>query len=338
MFNSYSSSRHPTKRVDPLSISTYPSSQRQKEDNSDDSHSSSSSSPETVSPSPHFGTGVRSKGDRKIHSKASSILTRPSLDTYHGSSDPSGLSKLKSQQPWVAEPSGYKEKKNSPQSPRSKGTDPNYLASRQGSVGGYLGEAGGGTSGQPQSWTGSSALAAQQPTGRQPEYTFDGSSRIPDTERDHHASNIPTERLSTTVQSSRSPPNPTTSIPRRKEEDSPTYNPQGSGWGREGSSQPADPSSTKPYGQYSPTDTTQLQYEAPHSHASQVQGSSGSRQKGITWVEESLRPSDRDLRSNPSVGPTESHPWGGQPLGPPAGWSANPLRRVSFLLPLHQIF
>jgi hypothetical protein len=135
------------------------------------------------------------------------------------------------------------------------------------------------------------------------------SSRIPYTERDRRASIIPTDTLDTTAHSSRSPPNPTTSIPQRKEEDNPPYNTRGSGLGREGSSQPADPSRTKPYGPYSPTDTTRSpQYEAPYTH-----------------------PTGRNPSSNPSVGATGSHPWGGQPTGPPPGWSAHPPHRVFFL-------
>jgi hypothetical protein len=120
------------------------------------------------------------------------------------------------------------------------------------------------------------------------------SSRTPYTERDRRASIIPTETQDTTAHSSksRSPPNPTTSIPQRKEEDSPPYNTRGSGWGREGSSQPADPSRTKPYGPYSSTDTTRpLQHKVPYSHASQVHGSLGlgashrpeSKLKPIWW-------------------------------------------------------
>jgi hypothetical protein len=157
------------------------------------------------------------------------------------------------------------------------------------------------------------------------------SSRIPYTERDPRASIIPTETLDTTAHSSesRSAPNPTTSIPQRKEDDSPPYNTRGSGWGREGSSQPADPSRTKPYGPYSPTDTTRSpQYEAPYTHPSKVQGSVGSQRAENTWGAESSRPTSRNPSSNPFVDTTGSHPLGGQPNAPLPGWSANPPHRV----------
>jgi hypothetical protein len=158
------------------------------------------------------------------------------------------------------------------------------------------------------------------------------SSRIPYTERDRRASIIPTEALDTTAYSSTSPPNLTASIPQHKEEASSPYNPRGLGWGREGSSQPADPSRTKPYGPYSPTDTTRSpQYEAPYTHLSKVQGSLGSQRAENTWGAESSRPTGRNPGSNPSVGAMGSHPWGGQPTGPPPGWSAHPPHRVFFL-------
>jgi hypothetical protein len=158
------------------------------------------------------------------------------------------------------------------------------------------------------------------------------SSRIPYTERESRASDIPTETMDTIAHSSRSPPYLTTSIPQREEDDSSPYNTQGSGWGREGSSQLADPSRTNHYGPYSPTDTTRPpQYEAPYSHPSQVQGSLGSQRLENTWGAESSRPGVWGPSSNSAVEATGSHPWGGQPTGPPRGWPANPPHRVFFL-------
>ena len=101
-----SSSRHPADRVDRSS------QRRDEEDSSDDSCSNDGSGSETAAPSPRSRRGIRSRGDYKTRSKAPSVLTRPPLDNDHGSSDSSDLSKLKSQQPWVAEPSGYKEKES----------------------------------------------------------------------------------------------------------------------------------------------------------------------------------------------------------------------------------
>ena len=206
--------------------------------------------------------------------------------------------------------SGNKEKENprllgepssSRQEPQVRETDVDYGTVGQGSVGGYRGEASGGASGQPRPWTGKPAPALapssmQQPSGRQPEYT-----------------------------SSRPPPNPTTSIPRRQE-DSPSYNTRGSGWG---GSQPADPSRTTPYGAFPHTQTPQ--YVAQYSHPSQTQGSLGSQRPGNTWDGGSSRPSGgRDSSSNPSTGATGSYPWGGQPTGAPPGKSTHPPHRVYF--------
>ena len=85
-----------------LSISSsYPNSQpRRGAGSSDESDSSSGSDSgsETDSLTPHMGEGVRGR-DQRMRCNASFISTRPPLDTYQGSSDPSGLSKSKSQQP-----------------------------------------------------------------------------------------------------------------------------------------------------------------------------------------------------------------------------------------------
>jgi hypothetical protein len=224
--------------------------------------------------------------------------------------------------------------------PRARGTDDDYVFRRSGSIGGYQGEVTGGISGHPSDSenrsgykeesvrsSGQQSSSRQDPRVRGKDEDVAGSqdmsglsSRIPYTERDRRASIIPTETLETTAHSSksRSPPNPMTSIPQRKEEDSPPYNTRGSGWGREGSSQPADPSHTKPYGLYSPTDTTRSpQYDAPYTHSSNVQGSLGSQRAENAWGAESSRPTGRNPSSNPSVGAMGSHPWGGQPTGPP---------------------
>ena len=134
-----------------------------------------------------------------------------------------------------------------------------------------------------------------------------GSSRIPYTERDHHALNLSTETTDTTAHSFGFPPNPTTSIPQ-SEEDSPPYNTRGLGWERERSSQPA-PS----------------QYETPYSHPSQVQGLLDSQLPGT----ESSRPWDPS--SNPSFGAAASHLWGGQPTTASPKWSTNPPHCVFFL-------
>jgi hypothetical protein len=246
--------------------------------------------------------------------------------------------------------SGNKEKESarslgqpssSRQEPRVRGTDADYGPGGQGSVRGYRGEASGGASGQPQPWIGKPAPAfvassMQQPSGKQPEYMSGGSNRIPYIERDNRRSTIPTETMGATAHSSRSPPNPTTLIPQHKE-DSPPYHTRGLGWRREWSSPPADPSRTIPFGAF-PT-ARPPQHEAQYSHPSQVQGSLGSQRQENTWDKGLERPSgDRDLISNPSADATGSHPWGGQPTGPPPGWPAHPARRVFFPSSLPQNF
>jgi hypothetical protein len=141
----------------------------------------------------------------------------------------------------------------------------------------------------------------------------------------------------TTAHSSRSPPNPATSIPQRQEGESPPYNTRGSGLGRERSNQPADTSRTTPYGAFRPTRLPQ--HEAQYSHPSQVQGSLSSQRQENTLDGGSSRLSGgRDSSSSPSVGATASHPWGGQPTGAPPGWSAHPAHRVLFPPSLHQNF
>jgi len=113
-------------------------------------------------------------------------------------------------------------------------------------------------------------------------------------------STIPTETMGTTAYSSRSPSDPTTLIPRRKEEGSSLYDTRGSGWGREG-------------------------------HPSQVHGALRSQRQENFWDGRSSPPSSgRDSSSNPSAGATGSHPWGGQPTGPPPEWFAHPPQRVFF--------
>ena len=231
--------------------------------------------------------------------------------------------------------SGNKEKESarslgqpsfSRQEPRVRETDTDYGTGGQGSVGGYRGKASGGASGQPQPWTGKLApslapSSAQQPSGRQPEYT--SANRSPYAERDNRSS---TAMMGTTEHSSRPLPNPTTSVPRRQEEDCPPYNTRGSGCG---SSPPADPSRTTPYGAFPHTQTSQ--HVAQYSHPSQTQGSLGSQRPGNTWDGGSSRPSGgRDSSSNPSAGATGSYPWGGQPTGAPPGKSTHPPHRVYF--------
>ena len=230
--------------------------------------------------------------------------------------------------------SGNKEKESarslgqpnsSRQEPRVRETDADYGTGGQGSVGGYRGEASAGASGQPQPWTGkpTPALApssTHQPSGRQPEYT--SANRSPYAERENRSS---IAMMGTTEHSSRPPPNPTTSISHRQEEDSPPYNTRGSGWG---SSQP-DPSRTTPYGAFSPTRPPQP--AAQYQHPSQAQGSLGSQRPESTWDGGSSRPSGgRDLSSNPSAGATGSYPWGGQPTGALPGKSTHAPHCVYF--------
>jgi len=239
--------------------------------------------------------------------------------------------------------SGHREKESarssapqspSHQEPRVRGTDTDDGTGGQGSVRGYRGEASGGASGQPQLWIGKpvpapAASSKQQPSGKQPEYTTGGLNRIPYIERDNRGSTLPTETMGTTAHSSRFLPNPTASIPQRKE-DSPPYHTRGSGWGREWSSQPADPSRTTPHSVFPLTRPPQ--HEAQHSHPSQVQGSLGSQRQEYIWDRGLARSSGgRDLISNPSADATGPHPWGGQPTDPPPGWSAHPAHRVFFL-------
>ena len=223
--------------------------------------------------------------------------------------------------------------------PRVRETDADYGTSGQGSVGGYRGEASAGASGQPQPLTAElvPALAlssAQQPSGRQPDYTSCGSNRTPYAQQDNCGSTFPTAMMGTTEHPSRSPPNLTTSIPHRQEEDSPPYNTRRSGWGN---GQLADPSRTTPYGAFPPTRPPQ--HEAQYSHPLQVQRSLGSQRPENAWDGGSSRPSGgRDSSSNPSAGATGSHYWGGQPAGVLPGLFVYPPHRVSFSPPLPQNF
>jgi hypothetical protein len=230
--------------------------------------------------------------------------------------------------------SGHKEKESARQQSsnlqdaRFRGTDADYGTSGQG----YRGEASGRASGAPTL----AASSTQQPSERQPEYTTGGSNRTPYAERDNRGSTIPNATMGTTAHSSKSPPNPMTSIPQRKEEGRPPYNARGSGSGREGSNQP-DPSRTTLHGAVPPTRPPPP--EARYSHPSQVQGSLGSQRQENTWDGGLSRPSGgRDSSSNPSAGSTASHPWGGQPTGTPPGLSVHPPHRVSFSPSLHQNF
>ena len=259
-----------------------------------------------------------------------------------GVGGPSGPSKTMSQQPWgTGQPaatgdsqsrSSRKDKEkdlpltqqsSSRPDPRSKGTKDDYGVGGQGSLGSYRGEGGGGISGHPSD--------SQNRSG----YKEKESARLPvqqsSSRSDPRAPNIPTETKGTTAHSSKFPPNPTTPIPQRKEEDNSPYNTRGSGRGKEGSNQPADPSLTKPYGPYSSTDTTRSpQHQNPYSHPSQVQGSLGSQRPENTLGGEPSRSSGWDPRLNPPAGPTVSHSRSGQPTAPPSGWSANPPHRVFF--------
>ena len=69
-------------------------------------------------------SGVLSRGDHKIPSLAAPIPIRPSLDTYPALSDPSDVSKSKSQGLWAVEPSSYKSPRLSAQHPSSSQQDP----------------------------------------------------------------------------------------------------------------------------------------------------------------------------------------------------------------------
>jgi len=166
MFNPYSSSsRHHTDHVDPS---------LDEEDCSDDSYSSNGSGSETAAPGPRSG---RATGSRATRSTTPSIPVPalPPLDFFRGSSNPSGLSKSKSQQPWVAEPSGYKEKESarSPAQPTSGRQDPRGReADTDFVVGSYRGESGGGLSGLS-----ISKAISQQPWVGQPAASSDSQSR-----------------------------------------------------------------------------------------------------------------------------------------------------------------
>ena len=107
------------RRVDRESWNGYSSSSRHPADRVDKSYGLFGSDSEDSDSS-----GVWSKGDHKIPSLAAPIPIRPSLGTYHVSSDPSDLSKSKSQGPWVAEPSGYKSARSSTQHRSSSHQDP----------------------------------------------------------------------------------------------------------------------------------------------------------------------------------------------------------------------
>ena len=255
---------------------------------------------------------------------------------------------------------GNKEKestRSTRQESQVRGTDEYYSTGGQGSVGGYRGEIGSGISGpsdnQPRSGykekesarsSGQQSSSRQERakgtnadyTGKQPEYASGGLNRFPYLERDNRGSTIPAEIMGATAHSSRSSPNQTTLIPQRKE-DSPPYHTRGSGWGREWSSPPADPSRTIPFAAF-PT-TRPPQHEAQHSHPSQVQGSLGSQRQENTQDRGLERLSGvRDLISNPSIDATGPHPSGGQPTGPPPAWSAHPAHRVFFPPSLRQNF
>ena len=126
-FNPYSlSTLHPADHIHPDS---------DEEESSDDSYSSNGSGSETAAPIPRSGKGAGSRGTYKTRSTAPSIPVPalPPLDIYRGSSNPSGLSKSKSQQPWVAEPLGYKEKESArlpaqpSQDTRGRGADTDFV-------------------------------------------------------------------------------------------------------------------------------------------------------------------------------------------------------------------
>jgi hypothetical protein len=147
IFNPYSLSSRP-----PANHADLSSRRWEEEDSSDDSDSSAGSGSETASLSPRLGRGIQRRGGHEIRSRAPPILTRPTLDSYHGSSNPAGLSKSKPQQPWVAEPSDYKEiesarlpaqPSSSRADPRGRRKDTNFV------VGSHRGEVGGGISGHP---------------------------------------------------------------------------------------------------------------------------------------------------------------------------------------------
>jgi hypothetical protein len=219
-------------------------------------------------------------------------------------------------------PRSLGEPSSSRQEPRVREADVDYGTVGQGSVGGYRDEASGGASSQPIGKP-APALApssTQQPSERQPEYT--SANRSLYAERDNRSS---TATMAPTEHSSRPPPNPTTSIPHRQE-DSPPYNTEGSGWG---SSHPADPSRTTPYDAFPPTRPPQ--HAVQYSRHSQAQSSLGSERPEDLWDGGSSRPSGgRDSSSNPSAGATGSYPWGGQPTGTPPGEPTQLSHRVYF--------
>jgi len=93
---------HPADRVDPGASSSYPTSQGRQEESSHESDSNHGSETATLSPR----MKVKSRGDADSHSNALPSAIGPSLDAYHRPSDPSGVSNLKSQQPWYPEQSG----------------------------------------------------------------------------------------------------------------------------------------------------------------------------------------------------------------------------------------
>ena len=147
--------------TDLCSLSEYsPSQLWGEEESSDDSNSSSSGSgSETAAPTPRLS--IRGRKVYNTRPKAPSMPTRPSLDTHRGLSDPSGILKSKSHQPWVAEPSSYTEKESAPVPVQlSFSRDPRGArdADTDSTVGSYRGEVGGGPSGM-------SRTMSQQPWG-----------------------------------------------------------------------------------------------------------------------------------------------------------------------------
>ena len=190
MFNPYSSSNHQT---DPRLLSEYsPSQLWGEEESSDDSNSSSGGSgSETAAPTPR--PSIRGRKIYNTRPKAPSMPTRPSLDTHRGLSDPSGISKSKSHQPSVAEPSSYTGKESAPVPvQRSFSRDPRggRDADTDFTVGSYRGD---GPSGM-------SRTMSQQPWGvGQPVTSDDSQSRSGHKEKER-------DRSSTQQSSSRADP------------------------------------------------------------------------------------------------------------------------------------
>jgi len=262
-----------------------------------------------------------------------------------GSGGPSALAKAMSQQtrqPAASDErqsrSSHQEKgaRSSSQESRARGMDEDYVRSYRDE------ESQSRTGGQPISPRDSQTRWSQRQSSRQgpqswgTDKDYGSVNRIPYAERDNGSSTTTGHTLSTTPHPPGPPLIPKTSVPQRKEEESPSYNTRGSSWGREGSSQPVEPSRTKPHGSYLPTDTIRPpQYESQYSNPSQVQGSLGSQRTENTWMGDPSRPSGGDSSSNPSIGATGSNFFRGRQPGVPPGWAGNPPHRVFFLTPLH---